>query len=118
MRLHEKGGKQSRERYIFAINKMDDFNPEDDDIPGALRQAKEVLEERGIMSPNIYPISAQVALECRTNPIRHKTLDAFKDALNYFDEMKFDSYYEFNNLPHSSKKKLKVFLKKLQKRKR
>lgn len=107
----KKGGKQSRERYIFAINKMDDFNPEDDDIPGALRQAKEVLEERGIMSPNIYPISAQVALECRTNPIRHKTLDAFKDALNYFDEMKFDSYYEFNNLPHSSKKEIEGLLK-------
>lgn len=106
----KEGGKQSRERYIFAINKMDAFNPEDDDIPGALRQAKEVLEERGIMFPNIYPISAQVALECRTNPVRHSTLDSFKDALNYFDEMKFDSYYEFNNLPHSSKKEIERLL--------
>lgn len=106
----KEGGKQSRERYIFAINKMDAFNPEDDDIPGALRQAKEVLEERGIMDPNIYPISAQVALECRTNPIRHSTLDSFKDALNYFDGMKFDSYYEFNNLPHSCKKEIERLL--------
>lgn len=104
------GGKQSRERYIFAINKMDAFNPEDDDIPGALRQAKEVLEERGIMFPNIYPISAQVALECRTTPIRHSTLDSFQDALKYFEEMKFDSYYEFNNLPHSSKKEIERLL--------
>ena len=107
----KEGGKQSRERYIFAINKMDAFNPEDDDIPGALRQAKEVLEERGIMFPNIYPISAQVALECRTNPVRHSTLDSFQDALKYFDEMKFDSYYEFNNLPHSSKKEIERLLK-------
>lgn len=106
----KEGGKQSRERYIFAINKMDAFNPEDDDIPGALSQAKEVLEERGIMFPNIYPISAQVALECRTNPMRHSTLDSFKDALNYFDDMKFDSYYEFNNLPHSSKKEIERLL--------
>lgn len=106
----KKGGKQSRERYIFTINKMDAFNPEDDDISGALRQAKEVLEERGIMFPNIYPISAQVALECRTNPVIHDALTSFKNKLNYFDEMRFDSYYEFNNLPHSSKKEIEYLL--------
>lgn len=106
----KEGGKQSRDRYIFAINKMDTFNPEDDDISVELDKVKKVLEERGIMFPNIYPISAQVALECRTNPRMHNTLDSFKNSLNYFDEMKFDSYYEFNHLPQSSKKEIERLL--------
>lgn len=98
-----KGGKQSRERYIFTINKMDAFNPEDDDIAGALKQAKDVLEERGIMYPNIYPVSAQVALECRTKPKLQTTLNAYIEKIQVFDQMKFDQYYNFNNLPQSSK---------------
>ena len=104
------GGKQSRERYIFAVNKMDDYNPEDDDISNVLLDVKKYLEEHGILTPNIFPLSALVALQSRTNPPLHKALDNFKDYVNVFDEMKFDSYYEFNNLPHSSKKGIERLL--------
>ena len=58
MRMHENGGKQSRERYIFAVNKMDDYNPEDDDISNVLLDVKKYLEEHGILTPNIFPLSA------------------------------------------------------------
>lgn len=105
------GGKQSRERYIFAVNKMDDFDPEDDNIPFVLQDVKNRLEEHGILAPNIFPVSALVALQCRTkkHPL-HKALDKFRDYLSYYEEMKFDSYYEFNNLPHSSKKVIERLL--------
>lgn len=106
----KKGGKQSRERYIFAVNRMDDFDPEDDNIPTVLQDVKNHLEEHGILAPNIFPVSALVALQYRTNPILHKALDKFREALNYYDEMKFDSYYECNNLPHSSKKGIEHLL--------
>lgn len=107
----KQGDKQSRERYIFAVNRMDDFNPEDDNIPNVLQDVKKHLEEHGIWAPNIFPVSSLVALQCRTNPVLHPQLDNYKEVLNYYEEMKFDSYYEFNNLPHSSKKGIERLLK-------
>lgn len=50
----DKGGKQSRERYIFAINQMDSFNPEDENPEDALKSAREVLEDYHILSPNLF----------------------------------------------------------------
>lgn len=96
----QKGGKQSRERYIFAVNKMDDFDPEDDDPKEALEQAKKVLEDNNITAPNLFPVSAQVALECRDKP--KNELPRYINKLEKYPEMmKFDSYYEYNHLPFS-----------------
>lgn len=98
----EKGGKQSRERYIFAINKMDSFNPEDDDPKEALDTAKEVLLDNKITAPNLFPVSAQAALECRTE-VSQSVLPIFGPRVSEFPEMKFDAYYDYNNLPLSVK---------------
>lgn len=105
----EKGGKQSRERYIFAINKMDSFNPEDDDPKEALDAAKEVLLDNKITAPNLFPVSAQAALECRTD-VSQSVLPIFAQRLLEFPEMKFDSYYEYNNLPLSVKRDIEDIL--------
>jgi GTPase Era involved in 16S rRNA processing len=60
------GGKQSRERFLFVINKMDDYNDEDDDIKGeTIPGTIKYLEEMGIENPNIFPASAQTALLIR-----------------------------------------------------
>ncbi|MDT0160663.1 dynamin family protein [Bacillus sp. AG4(2022)] len=56
------GGKQSKDRFIFAMNKSDEFDPEKgESISGALIGVKEYLEQQGIENPNIYPVSAQIA---------------------------------------------------------
>ena len=60
------GGKQSRDRFIFVVNKLDDFRKGEDSIESALKKVKEYLADKGIVNPNIYPASALTALNIRT----------------------------------------------------
>lgn len=56
------GGKQSKDRFIFAMNKADAFDPEKgESIAGAIENVREYLEQQNIENPNIYPVSSQVA---------------------------------------------------------
>lgn len=56
-----KGGKQSKDRFIFVINKMDVFDPEKgEDLPSVLARVKNYLVENGIFNPLIYPVSANL----------------------------------------------------------
>ena len=60
------GGKQSRERFLFVINKLDAYDEEDDDIAGeTIPETIKYLEEMGIKSPNIFPAAAEPALLIR-----------------------------------------------------
>lgn len=62
----KKGGKQVRDRFLFVINKMDGFNPEEEDIGKAVLSAKKYLASYGIEDPQIFPCSAFTALNIRT----------------------------------------------------
>lgn len=60
------GGKQSRERFMFVINKMDAYEEEDDDIANeTIPDTIKYLEEMGIENPNIFPAAAEPALLIR-----------------------------------------------------
>lgn len=61
-----KGGKQVRDRFLFVINKMDSFNPEEESISNAVLSARNYLAKYGIEDPQIYPCSAFTALNIRT----------------------------------------------------
>lgn len=60
------GGKQVRDRFLFVINKMDAFDPENEDIDSVIEQAKKYLLKYGIEDPQIFPCSAFTALNIRT----------------------------------------------------
>ena len=60
------GGKQSRDRFIFVLNKLDTYINGEDSVQEALNDAKQYLEDKGINDPNIYPVTALRALEIRT----------------------------------------------------
>ena len=62
----KKGGKQVRDRFLFVINKMDQFNPEEEDIGKAVLSAKRYLATYGIEDPQLFPCSAFTALNIRT----------------------------------------------------
>ena len=62
----KKGGKQVRDRFLFVINKMDEFNPEEEDIEKAINAAKIYLASYGIEDPQIFPCSAYIALNIKT----------------------------------------------------
>lgn len=56
------GGKQSKDRFIFALNKADEFDPEKgEDVRAVLERVRTYLESHGIENPNIYPVSAETA---------------------------------------------------------
>jgi GTPase Era involved in 16S rRNA processing len=59
-------GKQSRERFLFVVNKLDDYNEEDDSVASdVIKNVTEYLEEMGIKEPNIFPAAALPALLVR-----------------------------------------------------
>ena len=60
------GGKQSRDRFIFVVNKLDDFKKGEDSVEAAIEKVRKYLEDKGIHNPNIYPASALTALDIRT----------------------------------------------------
>lgn len=59
------GGKQSKDRFIFVVNKMDDRKKEDGDTSQTLERVRSYLKTHGIANPNLFPASALPALNLR-----------------------------------------------------
>lgn len=105
------GGKQSRDRFIFVVNKLDTFNMNEDSVVATLNKVRDYLSDNGIENPNIYPTSALTALNIRT--ILPKNLGNDDDdtyetngkvrKLNKNEEMHFEKYAP---LPASVKMKI------------
>lgn len=58
----QKGGKQSKDRFLFVLNKVDEFDVERESINKLLDNTVKYLRDKaGIEDPNIYPISARMA---------------------------------------------------------
>ena len=111
----DKGGKQSRERYIFAANQMDAYDIDDEGIgcvEKALNEEKEILEGKGIINPNIFPVASRPALEARTKDPKRKTLDAFKDNASCSEVYHFEKYYHFSHLPQKARTDVESWLNK------
>ncbi|MBS1054895.1 dynamin family protein [Gluconobacter kondonii] len=67
-----KGGKQSKDRFIFVVNKMDMFDPESgENISDALERIREYLVGNGLPNPQIYPVSANLTRLIRKPADRH-----------------------------------------------
>lgn len=60
------GGKQSKDRFIFVVNKIDTFRKGEDSVPDSINKVKHYLEDKGIENPNIFPAAALPALDIRT----------------------------------------------------
>lgn len=59
------GGKQSRDRFIFVLNKLDERRQDDDKLSDTLDRVKGYLKTHGIYRPNIFPAAALPALYIR-----------------------------------------------------
>ena len=119
-----KTGKLGRDRFLFVINKMDDFNPEEESIPDVIRDAKIYLQKHGIDDPQIFPCSAYTALNIRTelrdidvNNLTRSEERALpksaRDALSNMDNfIDFEALHleQYTTLSPSAKKKLENHL--------
>jgi GTPase Era involved in 16S rRNA processing len=59
------GGKQSKDRFIFVVNKLDDRKKEDGDTKETLDKVRLYLKTHGIANPNLFPAAALPALNLR-----------------------------------------------------
>lgn len=97
---------------IFALNKLDCFN-EDDDISETMTEVCEYLEKKGVEKPNIFPIAALPALTIRSEPqsIKQKQKrDYFIDIMNIDENLHLEKYsikenkdFELNNMSYEEK---------------
>ena len=111
----KEGGKKSRERFLFVVNKMDNFKPrEDEDGPGCIRRALdnvvEGLKGRGIYDPNVFPVAALPTLEQRTGDDEPEALGKFLTKSKKYSEMQFENYYDYSHLPQSVHKRIDKIL--------
>lgn len=102
----KKGGKKTRDRYIFAVNQLDAFKPNPDDdgedcIEKALTSVRDCLNERGIKDANIFPVSAGVALEKRIDDEDEELLHPFYKKAKKYEAMRFNEYNQFSHQPLS-----------------
>ena len=79
------GGKQSRDRFIFVVNKLDDFKMGEDSVTAAIEKVRHYLEDKGIQNPNVYPASALTALDIRTVLRDMKVVSYSEDELDELD---------------------------------
>ena len=124
----KKGGKQVRDRFLFVINKMDGFNPEEEDIGKAIASAKGYLYSHGIEDPQIFPCSAFTALNIRsylggididnlTRADERKLPSAARDTLPMIDKfIEYDSMHleKYTTLSPSAQRELNYRLKQAQ----
>ena len=81
-----KGGKETRDRFIFVLNKMDEVKSEDS-VVHAIDVTKAYLAKHGIDDPQIFPCSAFAALGLRTllTDIDPYDSDAVDDAVEKYN---------------------------------
>lgn len=58
-------GKQSKDRFIFVVNKLDDRGEEDGSTEQTLERVRSYLKEHKVINPNLFPAAALPALNLR-----------------------------------------------------
>ncbi|MEI0798997.1 dynamin family protein [Brachyspira intermedia] len=112
----DKGGKQAKDRFIFVVNKLDDYDLENgDSIKKAYNDIVSYLKSHGIVKPNIYLVSAQTALITRliknNYPVTKKQNREFETAKELFEEFEELHLSKYAALSKSGHDKIDTMLK-------
>ena len=94
------GGKQSKDRFIFVVNKLDDRKKEDGDINQTLGRVRSYLESHGISNPHLFPAAALPALNIQLMMMNNADIDddtideteVKVKKLNRNSELHFETY--------------------------
>lgn len=95
------GGKQSKDRFMFVVNKIDNYDVEGgDSVVSALDNVRQYLKkECGIENPNIFPASAELAKLLRLSKYNQKLTKQQRNKLrgvdlllNEEDELHLEKY--------------------------
>ena len=103
----KKGGKQAKDRFIFIVNKCDEFDLEKESLEKALDNVKDYLVENGIQDPLVYPISAY-ATRLMRNDVNFLTSRERRKKNIYIDQFLEDEYNFIKYMPLTAKVYSKV----------
>lgn len=107
--IMKQGGKQSRERFLFILNKADEFDVgKGEDVFKVVQRAKEYLKKNGIDEPRIYPISARLASLFRKRELSSNliTINELGDLYKFevvFDQIESMNLIQYMPLSNSEK---------------
>jgi len=124
--IMKKDGKQAEDRFLFVINKCDKLDPEDEDdtVKNTIEITKKYLKSKGILYPNIFPVTAEMAKLIRMDKQGEKItrkdkkeignwIDNFEsDKLEDKDYQKLLSFEKFASLGPASRNNIEENLKK------
>ena len=109
------GGKQSKDRFIFVVNKMDDRRKEDGDTADTLKRVKGYLEDHGIYNANVFPAAALPALDIRMlkagSDLDEDTIDETELKIKKLNRNETLHLEKYASLPGSLKRKIDAELK-------
>ena len=107
-------GKQSKDRFIFVINKMDNRKKEDGDTNQSLERVREYLRTHGIDNPNLFPTAAYPALNIRLNQAGYELdedeIEELEMKIKKLNRNEMLHLEEFSPLPSSEKSKINARL--------
>ena len=109
------GGKQSKDRFLFVINKMDSRGKNDGSTEEMLDQVREYLKAQGINNPNLFPAAALPALNIRRMEKEEVDEDIEEETeylirkLNRNEQLHLEKY---DSLPGSEKEDIEEQLEK------
>ena len=112
------GGKQSKDRFLFVVNKMDSRGKNDGSTEETLDQVREYLKAQEINNPNLFPAAALPALNIRRMENEQVDEEVEEETeylirkLNRNEELHLEKYA---SLPGSVKEDIEEQLKETQK---
>ena len=108
------GGKQSKDRFIFVVNKLDDRRGEDGSMTATLDRVRDYLKSHKIENPNLFPAAALPALNIRLlengTKLDEDTIDETEMKVRKFNRNDNLHLEQYAVLPASLKKQIETDL--------
>ncbi len=102
------GGRQAQERFIFVLNKADEFDPaKGEDVPKKVSDVKDYLEKHNIHNPRIFPAASRMAKVIRqyqnNQPLTETEEDDILPKYKTFIKREWKHFSNFAPLSATSK---------------
>ena len=103
------GGRQAQERFIFVLNKADEFDPaKGEDVPKKVADVKAYLEKHNIHDARVFPVAARMAKVIRQyqnkQPLTETEEDEILPKHTSFIKREWRHFSDFAPLSPAAKK--------------
>ena len=113
------GGRQAQERFIFVLNKADEFDPDKgEDVPKKVADVKAYLEKHNIHDARVFPVAARMAKVIRQYQNKQRLSETEEDDIlpkhKSFIKREWRHFSDFAPLSPAAKKAQDAMLKSAQ----